>query len=162
MNARCCPCSRRRRRSAATRTVVGERTIVATRTAREGVGGERKEYEDQISWILEVRVRSGRENDFRPLMAEMVAATEANEPGTLSYEWSVSADGGVCHIYERYTDSTAVMTHLTTFRGRFAARFERVLEPVRTVVYGAPSAAVKDALADLNPRYMEPAAGFNR
>ena len=54
------------------------------------------------------------------------------------------------------------MTHLATFGERFAARFEQVLEPVRTTVYGSPSAAVKDALSDLNPTYMELVAGFNR
>ncbi len=117
---------------------------------------------DQISWILELRIRGGRENDFRALMTEMVAATEANEPRTLSYEWSTSVDGRACHIYERYTDSAAVMVHLATFGERFAARFGQVLEPVRTVVYGSPSAAVREALADLNPTYLEPAAGFNR
>jgi quinol monooxygenase YgiN len=117
---------------------------------------------NQVSWILELRVREGRESDLRALMAEMVAATEANEPGTLSYEWSASADGRACHVYERYTDSAAVMTHLVTFGERFAPRFEQVLEPVRTVVYGSPSEAVKNALADLNPTYMELVAGFNR
>ncbi len=116
----------------------------------------------QVSWILELRVRGGKESDFRALMAEMVAATEANEPGTLSYEWSTSPDGRICHVYERYTDPAAVMIHLATFGQRFAARFEQVLEPVRTVVYGSPSEAVKEALADLNPTYMRPAAGFNR
>ena len=78
---------------------------------------------NQVSWILELRVQEGRESDFRALMAEMVAATEANDPGTLGYEWSASADGRACHIYERYT-SAAVMTHLVTFGERFAPRFE--------------------------------------
>ncbi len=118
--------------------------------------------DNTVSWILELRIREGREGDFRALMAEMVAATEKNEPGTLAYEWSVSPDGGLCHIYERYVDSAAVMIHLTTFGEKYAARFGQVLEPTRTVVYGAPTAAVKEALADLNPSYMEPAAGFSR
>ena len=117
---------------------------------------------NHVSWILELRVRDGRENDFRALMAEMVAATEANEPGTLDYEWSTSADGRLCHIYERYIDSAAVMIHLATFGEKYAGRFEQVLEPVRMVVYGSPSAAVREELADLNPICMEPAAGFSR
>ena len=115
-----------------------------------------------VWWILEVRVGEGQESDFRALMAEMVAATEANEPGTLGYEWSTSADGGLCHIYERYVDCEAVMTHLTTFGDKYAERFAQVVEPFRTVVYGSPDAAVKEALADLNPIYMQPAAGFSR
>lgn len=116
----------------------------------------------EVAWILELQVQDGRENDSRVLMAEMVSATEASEPGTLNYEWSLSADGKLCHIYERYTDSGAVMTHLTTFGERFAGRFQEVLQPLRVIVYGSPSAAVKDALAELNPMYMESAAGFSR
>jgi quinol monooxygenase YgiN len=116
----------------------------------------------QVSWILEVQVRDGRENDFRSLMTEMVSATQANEPDTLSYEWSTSADGKQCHIYERYADSTAVMTHLATFDEKYAGRFLEVVQPLRVVVYGSPSAAVKAALADLSPLYFEPAAGFSR
>jgi hypothetical protein len=34
-----------------------------------------------MSWMLELDVQAGREGDFRALMAEMVSATEANEPG---------------------------------------------------------------------------------
>ena len=116
----------------------------------------------QVSWMLELDVQVGRETDFPALMAEMVSTTEANEPGTLDYEWSTSGDGKRCHIYERYLDSAAVLTHLGTFGQSFAGRFLEVLQPVRMVVYGSPSPAVKDALAGLKPVYMEPVAGFSR
>ena len=46
-----------------------------------------------VCWMLELQVREGRDEEFRALMAEMAAATEASEPGTLDYEWSLSADG---------------------------------------------------------------------
>ena len=115
-----------------------------------------------VYWILELEINPGREDDFRTLMAEMVSATQGNEPGTLNYEWTTSADGRVCHIYERYADSAAVMTHLAAFAERFAGRFMEVLTPSRFVVYGTPSAGVKEALADFDPTYMEPVAGFSR
>ena len=75
--------------------------------------------------MLELEVQDGRENDFRALMTEMIRATEANETGTLSYEWSTSADGKQCHIYERYADSTAVLAHLATFGESSPADFWR-------------------------------------
>ena len=115
-----------------------------------------------VSWILELQVQDGQLNDFRALMEEMVSATQANEPGTLNYEWSTGVDGKICHIYERYASSEAVMTHLGTFGEKFADRFLAVLKPVRFVVYGSPSTAVKDALAGFSPVYMESAAGFSR
>ncbi len=115
-----------------------------------------------VYWMLELEVQSGRDKDFRALMKEMVSATQANEPGTLNYEWSTSEDGSRCHIFERYLDSGAVMTHMATFGEKYAARFFEVLKPLRLVVYGAPSAAVKDAFAGSKPVYMQPADGFSR
>ena len=115
-----------------------------------------------VYWMLELEVQPGRDNDFRALMKEMVSATQANESGTLNYEWSTSADGKVCHIYERYLDSAATLTHLRTFGEKFAARFLQVLKPVRFVVYGSPSPAVKDALAGFSPIYMQAVGGFSR
>jgi hypothetical protein len=95
-------------------------------------------------------------------MEEMVASTRANEPGTLSYEWSTSDDGSVCHIFERYVDSPAVITHLVEFDKKFARRFLELLKPTRFVVYGSPSPEVRNALADFNAVYMQLLGGFSR
>lgn len=115
-----------------------------------------------ISWMLELDVQEGRENDFRNLMAEMVRATKENEAGTLVYEWSTTADGKRCHLFERYVDDAAVLTHLGTFGEKFASRFLEILKPVRFVVYGSPSTAVQNALAGFNPVYLQPVGGFSR
>jgi quinol monooxygenase YgiN len=115
-----------------------------------------------VWWVLELDIQAGRDRDFAALMDDMVRATRANEAGTLTYEWTASADGRVCHIVERYVDSAAVLTHLATFRDQFAGRFLDILKPVRLVVYGSPSPSVKDALAGLNPTYMRTVGGFTR
>jgi quinol monooxygenase YgiN len=114
-----------------------------------------------VYWMLELEIQPGREGDFHALMEEMVSATQ-NESGTLNYEWSTSADGKVCHIYERYVDSEAVMIHLGTFGERFADRFMELFKLTRFVVYGSPSSTLKDALADINPIYMQSVGGFGR
>lgn len=115
-----------------------------------------------VAWMLELQVVGGREADVRALMEEMVGATQANEPGTLHYEWSFSADGRVCHLYERYADSAAAMIHAGTFAARFAARFLEVLTPTRFVFYGSPSPEVIAAAAPFNPIVMQPAAAVTR
>jgi quinol monooxygenase YgiN len=117
---------------------------------------------DTVSWMLELSVAPGREKELRALMEEMVGATRAGEPGTLSYEWSTSEDGRVCHIYERYADSAAVLAHLKTFDEQFMSRFNELLAPVRMVIYGSPSAPIREAMADTNPTYMKPVGGFTR
>lgn len=115
-----------------------------------------------VYWILELEVRQGKERDFHELMREMVAATRENEPGTLAYEWSVTNDGRRCHIFERYSNSAAVMVHLAKFGDAYAERFFEILSPIRFVIYGSPSQLVKDALSVFNPDYMKLADGFTR
>ena len=115
-----------------------------------------------VAWMFELAVREGREAEFQTLMAEMAKATERNEPGTLEYEWFLSADGRQVHLWERYVDSAAALTHLKTFGDRFMRRFFDVLAPVRITIYGAAGEAVRAAMGDLNPPVMPRAAGFSR
>jgi quinol monooxygenase YgiN len=116
----------------------------------------------EVYWLLELAIQPGQREAFELLMAEMVEATGANEPDVLNYEWNVSADGTACHIYERYRDSAAALTHLGNFDTHFAERFFALLTPTRFVIYGTPSAELKQALADSNPLYLAPAGGFRR
>jgi quinol monooxygenase YgiN len=117
---------------------------------------------NHVAWLLELQIQDGREDDFKALAAEMVGATKANEAGTLDYEWYTSADGKLCHLFERYADSTAAMTHIATFGEKFADRFFEILKPVGFTLYGSPSAEVTAALAGFTPTHMARAAGFSR
>lgn len=116
----------------------------------------------QVHWVLELDIKDGQLANFKTLMAEMVEATKANEPGTTHYEWFVNDEETSCHIYERYVDSAAVMVHLGTFGEKFAERFLAALAPVRLVVYGNPSDEVRAALAGLGALHMTQVGGFDR
>jgi quinol monooxygenase YgiN len=116
---------------------------------------------ENVYWVFELAINPGRFDDLKTLMAAMVEATQKNEAGALNYEWAISDDRQVCHIYERCQDSAAVMTHVGSF-ANFTARFMELVKPTRLVVYGTPSAQVKDALAGLSPVYMAPFGGFRR
>ena len=116
----------------------------------------------EVYWLLELDIQAGREADLGALMDEMVAATKADEPGTLTYHWSTRADGKACHIFERYADSAAVMAHLGTFGEKYAARFMEILTPTRFMVYGVPSPEAAAALAGFGAVHMKMAAGFSR
>lgn len=115
-----------------------------------------------IYWLLELAIKDGHLADFETLMNEMSQATQQNEPNTLNYEWWVSDDKSACHIYERYTDSDAVMTHLMNFGANFAERFLSHVEPTRFVVYGNVNEDVKAGLKDLGPIYMDAFGGYSR
>lgn len=117
---------------------------------------------EQVSWIFDVQLQLGCHAEWRALMAEMIRETRAEEPGTIGYEWSATADGSRWQIHETYADSAAAMVHSNAFGRKYAARFFKSVTPTRMVVYGSPSAEVRASLATLKPEYMETAAGFTR
>ena len=115
-----------------------------------------------VYWVLEFAVDPGRFEELKTLMTDLVEAHRKKEVGMLDYQWAISDDRQVCHIYERFQDSTAVMNHLQWFGPNFGERFTGIQKPTRFVVYGTPSVEVKNALAEFNPIYMAPLGGFRR
>ena len=115
-----------------------------------------------VAWLLELAVKEGELENVKTLIQEMVEATKRREPGALIYEWSLSEDEQHCHIYERYKDSAAVVTHLKNFNEHFAERFLSSLEPARLRVYGNPSDEAKEALSGLGAVFMTEIGGFTR
>lgn len=116
---------------------------------------------EEISWSLELAIKPGQIDVVRSLIPEMVESTR-NEPGALTYEWSISDDESVIHSHERYADSEAVLAHLTAFGERFAERLLPAVDPTRFVVYGTPTDRATEALDAFGALYMKPFAGFAR
>lgn len=114
-----------------------------------------------VSWVVEVDVKPGELENFRALMGEMVENTK-KEPGTLAYEWFISDDGKSCHIYERYADSAATLTHLAGFGSKWAERFMGCVDIRRLVTYGSPSAELVPALKEIGSEFLGPFGGFAR
>ena len=117
---------------------------------------------DEVYWVVTLSVPSGRMDDFKQVVDQLVAATK-EEPGALEYEYSASADQSTVDIVERYRDSNAVVAHVTqTFGPKFSKPFLDIAKPVRFVVYGTPTAEAKKVLEGFNPVYMTPFNGFTR
>jgi quinol monooxygenase YgiN len=117
--------------------------------------------ERHVSWVIELAVKDGALDSFTELMQEMVAGTDA-EPGTLGYEWYISADQGTVHIVEKYVDSEAMIAHVNGFGERWAGRFMACVEVIRWVVYGDPSPAARELLDRFGVVYLGPWGGFSR
>ncbi|MCH8158608.1 MAG: antibiotic biosynthesis monooxygenase [Proteobacteria bacterium] len=113
-----------------------------------------------VSWNLRVSIRDGHFDEFKALMKEMVDSTR-KESGTLAYEWFLSEDSKSCHIYERYSDSDAVMIHLGSFGSNFADRFLECVEPKSMMVYGEPTDAVRTALEGFGAEFLSTFGGFS-
>lgn len=116
---------------------------------------------ENIAWIFELTLPEGNHIKLKDLMVELVESS-MNEPGTLSYEWTLNENVTVCHIHERYADSASAIVHLQTFTEKFAARLLALGAATGFVVYGNPSAELKDALKGFGGTYMAPIGGFNR
>ncbi len=117
--------------------------------------------ENHVSWVIELAVKPGELGTFKTLMEEMVAGTRT-EPPTLNYEWYISEDDSVIHIFEKYADSDAMIAHVSGFLEKWAARFLASVDVTRFTVYGDPSAAAREMLAGFGPTYLGPWGGFAR
>lgn len=115
-----------------------------------------------VHWVYEVTVKDGQLQNLKDLIVEMVAHTKASEPETLGYDWVVSEDGTRGQVQERYATSEAALAHLATFNRDFAERLGTMVDLARFTVYGHPSAALKQEIADSKPIYFEDVAGFER
>lgn len=117
---------------------------------------------NQVFWIFEMAIAEGRYEDFLNVMKELVEATNRNEAQTLAYEWLISEDRKICHIHERYSDSTAVLVHLSTFIEKYAARLMDTGAATKFIVYGEPSSEARKVLDSFGAVYMTPIGGFHR
>jgi quinol monooxygenase YgiN len=117
---------------------------------------------NNIYWLLELTINDGQIDNLNILKNDMIEATQSDEPGTLNYEWHISDDSKQLHVYERYADSAATMTHIGNFGAKFADRFLAILSPTRMTVYGDPSTELREALAGFEPVFMQDTGGFAR
>jgi len=115
-----------------------------------------------VYWLIESSVKEGQLENLKAMNAEMVKATKANEPGTLSYDWSISDDGKTCYIFERYTSSEAVMVHLKTLGEKFAERLMATIEIKSVQVFGNPNDEVKKALGALGAKFHQSIGGYTK
>jgi quinol monooxygenase YgiN len=115
---------------------------------------------DDVHWHITMTVNSGMAEKVKPLLDRMVAATQANEPGTLTYDHM--GDGDQVHIYERYADNAAAMTHMGNFGANFAEEFFEAFTITSVVVYGPAGDDLKEGLAPFSPTYFPQISGFSR
>ena len=120
-------------------------------------------------FIVELDVKPGQIDDLRGVMREMADLTRAGEPGTLNYEWFLTADGTACHIFERYANPAAAVTHSATFPAELGQRAQAFL-PTRLTAYGTITEEIRQirikplrqALPGLPVVYLDPFGGFAR
>jgi quinol monooxygenase YgiN len=114
----------------------------------------------EVYWVLALKINPTQESRFREISAQLVESTQG-EVGCLNYEWSLSEDGGTCHVYERYVDSDAVRIHRQR-SGAIVKQLMALVTRLSFTLYGSPDADLKQMLADRTPQIMQPLGGFGR
>ena len=92
---------------------------------------------EDIYWVGAFKVKPEQFDDFRQVVAPLVAATK-QEPGALAYECNVSEDRSTIHILEHYRDSNAVVSRVQQTFAKFADRFTALAAVDSFAVYGTP------------------------
>ena len=116
---------------------------------------------DEVYWVLTLAVKPGQLAAFKEIAFGLVAAT-SKEPGTLAYEYSINPAGDTVHVFERYRNSEAIVSHVDQTFAPFAQRFLELVTVTQLVVYGAPNDTVREKLAGFGAVYMQTFDGFRR
>lgn len=115
-----------------------------------------------VGWLIICECQPSDFEDVMSLAATMTEFVSVNEPETTHFEWSCSPDHLSVHLYERYSNSTQALAHMTAFAEQFGAKFMSLLKPTSVIVYGFPTAELKSQLEALSPQFTECFAGFHR
>lgn len=103
--------------------------------------------------VARFSILPGRHAEFRELAAEAFGLVQANEPGTIGYEWFL--DGDECLTVDIYRDAAALAAHMAN-AGPTMAKILRIVES-DTRIYGALPEAMRGRFKpELGVRYIAP------
>jgi quinol monooxygenase YgiN len=110
-----------------------------------------------------VTIVKGKREEYKKLVQEMSRTVEANEPGTLHYQFYLNRDETKCIVNEIYADSEATLAHINGVASQtILPKIHNVSRISRLEVYGNPSEELQKELAyDVSQTYI-PFAGFSR
>ena len=117
---------------------------------------------ETVLLALDLTINAGQEDAFERIAQEMVAGSN-NEPGTLGYEWFLSADRRRYRLIESYRNADAVLAH---FNGPVVHELVPKLLGTAGVagfeVYGDPGPKVREMLAGFGAEIFEHRYGLDR
>jgi len=112
--------------------------------------------------LVELTIHDGKFDAFQKVAEQMIADTP-KEPGTLGYEWHLSADRRRCRILETYADANSLLAH---FKGPVVQQLVPKLLEWSTVdrseVYGDPGAEAAAMLTGFGAGIFDRWQGFSR
>jgi quinol monooxygenase YgiN len=110
-----------------------------------------------------VTIVKGKREEYKKLVQEMSKTVEANEPGTLHYQFYLNKDETKCIVNEIYANSEATLAHINGVASQtILPKIHNVSRVSRLEVYGNPSEELQKVLADVVLQTYIPFTGFSR
>lgn len=108
-----------------------------------------------------IKINQGQLEVFKELATKVVIKVEAEEPNTLVYEWYINTEGDTCYVSEYFSDSKALVKHLTA-AGEYLPPLLEVCSLTQLLVLGSPSKEATEILSGLGAQFFSRKAGFTR
>jgi len=115
----------------------------------------------KVSYIVQFTINEGEVEKFKTMASGFASIVEANEPGTLGYQWWMGEDGNHCLLEETFESSEALLTHLGNV-GPSLPDLMAIAPITRVEVRGSTSPAAREALAGLGATHFSHHVGFDR
>ncbi len=115
---------------------------------------------EDIYWVGAFKVKPEEFDDFRQVVAPLVAATKQGRER--ARVCNVSEGRSTIHILEHYRVSNAFVSHVQQTFAKFADRFTALAAVDSFVVYGTPQREAREILDGFGAVYMTPFDGFTR
>lgn len=117
---------------------------------------------EAIFWTIEATIKDGKRGELEQFLAAISEETKRVEPTTLAYEFYVGESDSSFRALERYASSEAALAHLGNAGPKLGSLMACLDGAPKIVVWGAPSDALRAAIADFHPTYCKPIGGFRR
>lgn len=117
---------------------------------------------DSVRFTVDLSIHEGKLGDFESTAQEMIERSQ-KEPGTLGYDWFLSADRTRCRIVEHFEGASAALAHLN---GPVVQDMvPKMLESAaitRFEVYGDPGQQAAQILSKIGAEMFQPWRGMSR
>lgn len=116
----------------------------------------------RIRLLVDINIHPGKFAEFEAIARQMVAVSES-EPGTLAYNFVLSADRTRARLVEGYTDVAAISAH---FMGpavqQLVPQLMQFASPARMEIYGDPGPQVAAMAGAFGAEVFYAWEGFDR
>ena len=108
----------------------------------------------ELHAIVRFKVNEGKLEEFKRLAARCMETVRTKDPGTLRYDWFISADESEGVVQESYRSSEAYLEHVKNLRETLDAL--RTVASVSSEMLGTPSPELPQVLESRHVRTYQP------